>query len=105
MDPRWLPARSPPGPREVPGRWVLGGPGAFRRLKMGSKPPEDDQEPFSRRLKLAKMSPKRHLRTHQMPEEASKVTQETFKMAQVAPEKSPDRLRETKFIAKTIVFL
>ena len=86
-------------------RWVLGGPGAFGRLKMGSTPPEDDQEPASRRLTLAKMSPKRHLRTHKMPEEASKVAQETFRMAQVAPERSPERPQETKFIGKTIVFL
>ena len=85
-------------------RWVLGGPGAFGRLKMGSKPPEDDQEPASRRLTLAKMSPERHLRTPQMPEEASKVAQEIFKMAQVVSEMPPDRPRETKFIGKTISF-
>ena len=84
---------------------MLGGPGASGRFKTGSKPPDDDQEPASRRLKLAKMSPKRHLRTHKMPEEASKVAQETFKMAQVAPERSPDRPRETKFIRKTVIFL
>ena len=72
---------------------------------MGSKPPEHDQEPASRRLKLAKMSPKRHVRTHKMPEEASKVAQEAFKIAQEAPERSPDKPREAKFILKIIIFL
>ena len=83
----------------VASRW---GP---HRLKTTKTRPQDGQDPASRRLTLAKMSPKRHLRTHKMPEEASKVAQETFRMAQVAPERSPERPQETKFIGKTIVFL